>query len=105
MIILKLELTNGNINLPANNTVGGTTYKIQQVMATNDGWSIYGNTVAIDQGEVVFEVTDNGASFSPAGQRYRFHYEATSSGTSKDVLIIDYTLASFTTAIDVNHVC
>jgi hypothetical protein len=97
-------VTNGNINLPANNTAGGTTYKIQQVMATNDGWSIYGNTVAIDQGEVVFEVTDNGASFNPAGQRYRFHYEATSSGTSKDVLIIDYALATFTTAIDVNHV-
>ena len=97
-------VTNGNINLPANNTAGGTTYKIQQVMATNDGWSIYGNTVAIDQGEVVFEVSDNGAGFSPAGQRYRFHYEATSSGTSKDVLIIDYSLSSFTTAIDVNHV-
>jgi hypothetical protein len=97
-------VTNGNINLPANNTAGGTTYKIQQVMATNDGWSIYGNTVAIDQGEVVFEVSDNGAGFSQAGQRYRFHYEATSSGTSKNVLIIDYSLASFTTAIDVNHV-
>jgi len=97
-------VTNGNINLPGNNTVGGTTYKIQQVMATNDGWSIYGNPVAIDQGECVFEVVDNGASFNPAGQRYRFHYEATSSGSNKDVLIIDYNLSSFTTAIDVNHV-
>jgi hypothetical protein len=97
-------VTNGNINLPANNTVGGTTYKIQQVMATNDGWSIYGNAVATDRGEVVFEVSDNGATFNPAGQRYRFHYEATSSGSNKDVLIIDYNLSSFTTAIDVNHV-
>ena len=97
-------VTNGNINLPANNTVGGTTYKIQQVMATNDGWSIYGNAVATDRGEVVFEVFDNGAQFNPSGQRYRFHYEATSSGTSKDPLIIDYNLSTFTTAIDVNHV-
>ena len=97
-------VTNGNINLPANNTVGGTTYKIQQVMATNDGWSIYGNAVATDRGEVVFEVSDNGAQFNPDGQRYRFHYEANSSGTNKDVLIIDYNLSSFTTAIDVNHV-
>lgn len=96
-------VTNGNINLPANNTAGGTTYKIQQVMATNDGWSIYGNTVAIDQGEVVFEVIDNGASFSPAGQRYRFHYEAVSSGTSKDILILDYALSTFTTAVEINH--
>jgi len=96
-------VTNGNINLPANNTVGGTTYKIQQVMATNDGWSIYGNAVASDQGEVVFEVSDNGASFNPAGQRYRFHYEAVSSGSNKDVLILDYNLSSFTTAINVAH--
>jgi hypothetical protein len=73
-------------------------------MATNDGWSIYGNAVATDRGEVVFEVSDNGAQFNPAGQRYRFHYEATTSGTSKDPLIIDYNLSTFTTAIDVNHV-
>jgi hypothetical protein len=99
-----INVTNGNINLPANNTVGGTNYKIQQVMATNDGWSIYGNAVATDRGEVVFEVSDNGAVFNPAGQRYRFHYEATSSGSNKDVLIIDYNLSSFTTAIDVNHI-
>jgi hypothetical protein len=96
-------VTNGNINLPGNNTVGGTTYKIQQVMATNDAWSIYGNAVAIDQGEVVFEVSDNGASFNPAGQRYRFHYEAVSSGANKDVLIIDYNLSTFTTALNVTH--
>ena len=99
-----INVTNGNINLPANNTVGGTTYKIQQVMATNDGWSIYGNTVASDRGEVVFEVSDNGASFNPAGQRYRFHYEATSSGTNKDVFILDYNLAFFTTALSVSHI-
>lgn len=96
-------ITNGDLNLPANNTVGGTTYKIQQVMASNDGWSIYGNAVASDRGEVVFEVTDNGASFNPAGQRYRFHYEAVSSGSNKDVLILDYNLSSFTTAISVSH--
>jgi hypothetical protein len=53
---------------------------------------------------MVLELADNGASFNPAGQRYRFHYEATSSGSNKDVLIIDYNLSSFTTAIDVNHV-
>jgi len=96
-------VTNGNINLPSNNNVGGTTYKIQQVMATNDSWSIYGNAVAIDQGEMVLELADNGATFSPAGQRYRFHYEATSSGTNKDPLIIDYNLSAFTTAISVSH--
>lgn len=96
-------VTNGDINLPANNTVGGTTYAIQQVMATNDSWGIYGNSVAIDQGELVFELADNGSSFNPAGQRYRFHYEAVSSGANKDVLIIDYNLSFFTTAISLLH--
>jgi hypothetical protein len=98
-----VNVTNGNINLPGNNNVGGTNYKIQQIMATNDAWSIYGNSVAADRGEVVFEVSDNGASFNPAGQRYRFHYEAVSSGSNKDVLILDYNLSSFTTAISVIH--
>jgi hypothetical protein len=72
-------------------------------MATNDGWSIYGNAVATDRGEVVFEVNDNGASFNPSGQRFRFHYEAVSSGSNKNVLILDYNLSSFTTAISVDH--
>ena len=98
-----INVTNGNLNLPANNNVGGFNFKIQQVMATNDGWSIYGNSVASDRGEVVFEVNDNGASFNPAGQRFRFHYEATSSGINKDPLIIDYNLSSFTTSISVSH--
>ena len=97
-------VTNGDINLPANNTVGGTTYAIQQVMATNDSWGIYGNAVAIDQGELVFELADNGSTFNPAGQRYRFHYEAVSSGANKDVLIIDYNLSTFTTALNVSHI-
>jgi hypothetical protein len=84
--------------------VGGTNYAIKQVMATNDAWGIFGNSVAIDQGELVFEVSDNGASFNPAGQRFRFHYEASSSGTNKDPFILDYNLALFTTAIGTNHV-
>jgi hypothetical protein len=96
-------ITNGNVWLPANNVVGGTNYAIKQVMATNDQWGIYGNSVAIDRGEVVFEVSDNGAIFNPAGQRFRFHYEATSSGSNKDPLIIDYNLSTFTTALLVSH--
>jgi hypothetical protein len=96
-------VTNGDINLPPNNTVGGTTYAIQQVMATNDSWGIYGDTFASDRGELVFEVADNGASFNPAGQRFRFHYEAVTSGANKDVLILDYNLSTFTTAINVSH--
>jgi hypothetical protein len=97
-------VTNGNIWLPANNIVGGTNYALKQMMATNDAWGIFGNSVAIDQGELVFEVSDNGASFNPAGQRFRFHYEASSSGTNKDPFILDYNLALFTTAIGTNHV-
>ena len=96
-------VTNGDINLPPNNTVGGTTYAIQQVMATDDSWGIYGNTVAADQGELVFELADNGAAFNPAGQRFRFHYEAVTSGSNKDVLILDYNLSTFTTAVNVVH--
>ena len=67
-------ITNGNLWLAPNNTIGGTNYAIKQVMATNDAWGIYGNTLAIDKGEVVFEVSDNGQVFNPAGQRFRFHY-------------------------------
>lgn len=93
-------ITNGNLWLAPNNTAGGTNYAIKQVMATNDAWGIYGNTIAIDKSEVVFEVSDNGATFDPAGQRWRFHYEATSSGSNKDPLIIDYNKSFFTTTIE-----
>jgi hypothetical protein len=80
----------GNLLLPANNTVGGTNYYIGQTMASNDFWRIYGNTVAEDQGEMIFELGDNATPIGSNGQRFRFYYSNSSSGTVKSPLIIDY---------------
>lgn len=85
--------------LPANNTVGGTNYYIGQTMADNDYWRIYGNTVASDQGELVFHLGDNGSSWASVGQRFRFYIDNTSSGTAKSLLTLDYDTATLTTAL------
>lgn len=90
----------GNLFLPANNIVGGTNYYIGQTMADNDYWRIYGNTVASDQGELVFHLGDNATTWSNVGQRFRFYVDNASSGTAKSLLTIDYDTASFTTAIN-----
>lgn len=89
----------GNLLLPANNTVGGTNYYIGQTMGGSDNWKIFGNTVGTDQGELVFSIGDNGVPIASNGQRFRFYYDASSDGTSKDALIIDYNTSTFTTSI------
>ena len=95
-----LTLSGANLILPANNTVGGAgNYNISQVMASNDAWKIYGNTVALDQGELVFQLDDNAQSWSSVGQRFRFNFNPSASGVLKDVLIIDYDDAIFTTTL------
>ena len=85
----------GNILLPANNTVGGTNFLIGQSMANSDYWYIFGNSVAADQGELVFQLGDNGVPIANNGQRFRFNYDNVNTGTSKDVLIIDYNASNF----------
>jgi len=85
----------GNILLPANNTVGGTNYLLGQPMASSDYWYIFGNSVAADQGELVFQLGDNGVPIASNGQRFRFNYDNVNSGIAKDVLIIDYNASNF----------
>lgn len=94
-----VNLSNANLNLPNNNTISGTNYGLYQLMATNDYWKIYGNSIAIDQGELVFEIGDNGFPISSNGQRFRFFYNASSGGSNKNPFIIDYNLSSFNTQI------
>jgi hypothetical protein len=83
--------------MPDNNTIGGTNYYIGQAMADNDYWRIYGNSVASDQGEMVFELGDNGVPIASNGQRFRFYYSAIAGGTTKSPLTIDYNTSTFTT--------
>ena len=88
------ETKNGNLGVNslvvANNPIGSVTNNILQVIGINDWWRIYGKADVSDMSEMVFEVGDNGMPFSSGGQRYRFHYNAAASGTSKDPVIIDY---------------
>ena len=87
----------GNLFLPANNTIGGTNYYLGQIMAGTDIWKIYGNSVATDQGELIFEIGDNGSPLASGGQRYRFWYNTLTN--AKDVLIIDYNASIFNTTL------
>jgi len=97
-----INVANSEINLPANNVISGTNYGIKQVMATNDYWRIYGNTISSDVSEMVLELGDNAEPISINGQRYRFFHNNTWSGTAKDVLIVDYENSTFNTNIIVN---
>lgn len=81
--------------LNANNTIDSYPNYIGQAMASNDNWKIYGNTIATDRGELVFELGDNAASSSSNGQRFRFYYNNSSSGTVKSPFILDYNEAIF----------
>jgi hypothetical protein len=83
--------------LQPNNTVGSNPNYIGQTIATNDIWKIYGNTIATDRGELVFELGDNAVASSSNGQRFRFHYENSSGGTAKSPFILDYNDATFNT--------
>jgi hypothetical protein len=91
-----------NIVTIAANGLGSTANYIGQTMATNDNWKIFGTATTVDQGELVFQVGDNGSSISPNGQKFRFSYDAAATGTSKDVLIIDYDLSYFNTSLGIN---
>jgi hypothetical protein len=92
----------GNLFLPANNTLGGTNFYIGQIVANNDYWRIYGNTLGSDRSEMVFHVGDNAQPSSTTGQRFRFFYDNTNDGTARDVLIIDYNDSTFLTTLTAN---
>jgi hypothetical protein len=66
-------------------------------MANNDSWKIYGNTIAFDRGELVFELGDNAEISAVKGQRFRFFYDNSNSGTAKSPFILDYNDATFNT--------
>lgn len=91
-----------NVILTDNNTVGGTNYYIGQTMATNDNWKIYGNSIALDYGEMVFEIGDNAIT---DGQRFRFFYNETGGGggTSKSPFILNYNEAIFDTKVNIGN--
>jgi hypothetical protein len=88
---------NGNVLLNPNNVVGGTNVYIGQTMANNDWWRIYGNTIANDRGEMIFELGDNAQASSTNGQRFRFFYNNVADGTAKSPFILDYNDAVFNT--------
>ena len=105
--------TNVGINITANgltsnlitvqaNGLSDTTHYIGQGMAGNDFWQIFGTGTSTDNGEMVFLVGDNGQPYASAGERFRFSYDASSSGTAKDVLIVDYNLSYFNTSLGIN---
>jgi hypothetical protein len=98
--IAGLKTFTSKINAPIfelqpNNTIGSNPNYIGQQMATNDTWKIYGNTSLLDQGEMVFEIGDNGGSQLSNGQRFRFYYDNSSGGTAKSPFILDYNEAIF----------
>jgi hypothetical protein len=66
-------------------------------MANNDWWRIYGNTIANDRGEMIFELGDNAQASSTNGQRFRFFYNNVADGTAKSPFILDYNDAVFNT--------
>jgi len=63
---------------------------IRQQVGLDDYWKIYGYATQNDFGELVFEVGDNADPFQSNGQRFRFFYNAATSGTSKSPFIVDY---------------
>jgi hypothetical protein len=92
-----LTESSGNVLLNPNNVVGGTNVYIGQTMASDDWWRIYGNTPALDQGEMVFELGDNAIPHASNGQRFRFFYNNASGGAAKNPFILDYNDAIFNT--------
>jgi hypothetical protein len=91
-------LTAGTLTLQPQ-ALNSDTYKITQQMATNDYWSIYGFATVADYGDLYFELQDN-AAFAD-GQRFRFRYGNASSGTPKDILLMDYNTATIDGALTV----
>jgi len=84
----------GNIML-RENVPSGTIYYIGQLMANTDTWKIYGGAIADNQGELIFELGDDAQPISTGGQRFNFFFNASTQGTSKSVLLIDYNEATF----------
>jgi len=93
-------LTAGSLTLQPQ-PLNVSTYSIGQTMATNDSWRIYGFATVADYGDLYFELQDNGAFAD--GQRFRFHYGNASSGTPKDILLMDYNSATIDGALQVNN--
>jgi hypothetical protein len=91
-----------NIVTIASNGLSSTTNYIGQAMAISDNWKIYGTGSTSDQGEMVFQVGDNGSSYATGGERFRFSYDASSDGTAKDVFIVDYDISNFNTNLIVS---
>lgn len=71
-------------------------------LASSDWLKIYIYYTSTDKTEMVFEVGDNGEPFSGDGQRFRFHYDASSGGTAKDPFIVDYNTSTFDTDVIFN---
>jgi hypothetical protein len=82
-----LTLDNLAIATNANNS---SARRIDQAVAGNDFWRIYGESVSTDQGIMVFQVGDNGSPYAGVGQKFSFRYDATSSGVAKTPFEIDY---------------
>jgi len=85
-------LTAGTLTLQPQ-ALNTSTFSIGQTMATNDSWKIYGFGSVADEGDLFFELQDNAAFIN--GQRFRFYYGNASSGTPKDILLMDYNGAVF----------
>lgn len=95
-------LSSNIVNIAANG-LGSTANYIGQTMATNDNWKIFGTGSTADVGEMVFQVGDNGSSYASGnGERFRFSYDASSTGTARDSFIIDYDTSYFNTSVGIN---
>lgn len=93
-------ITAAGFTLPAQ-PIGLSTYRIGQVMATDDSWAIYGYADTVDNGDLFFELQDNAALIN--GQRFRFRYGNISSGTPKDILLMTYDGATIDGTLQVNN--
>lgn len=91
-----------NLITIAENALSSSSNYINQRMGDNDFWRIYGTGTTTDQGEMVFLVGDNAVPFASGGERFRFSYDASSSGTAKDVFIVDYDISNFNTNLIVS---
>lgn len=90
----------GDLSLGMNPT-GSTQNKLKQVIGLSDYWSIYGSSATEDRSELVFEVGDNGESYSGIGERFRFSYTNIGGGSAKDVAIIDYDKTNINASLSV----
>jgi len=93
-------LTAGTLTLQPQ-ALNSSTYKITQQMATNDYWSIYGYASVFDEGEMIFELQDNGSITT--GQKFKFSYGNAANGSPKDILVMDYNGAILDGTLRVNN--